>query len=142
MSDTPMKQKEKFLKYIDENYLTEYVAVHSLVERKLLFEVINDADYVVVPSITEGFGLSAVEACNMGKCILHSSGGSLPELVFGKCLEFENRNSSDLVEKIAKVILRREDAFNVISMKKFVEETMAENLISMYQSLYKGESSI
>lgn len=139
MSDNPMKQKEKFLKYIDDNMLKDYVIVHSSVEREMLLEVINDADYVVVPSITEGFGLSAVEACNMGKCILYSSGGSLPEVVFGKCLEFENRNSSDLAEKILKIIVHKEDAFDVIPKKKFDEETMAKGLISMYQSIYKGE---
>jgi len=52
-------------------------------DRKTLSEYIRQADCVVVPSLTEGFGFAALEACVLGKKVVATNAGSLPEVIFG-----------------------------------------------------------
>ncbi len=49
--------------------------------RHLLIELVAGAKAVAFPSLYEGFGLPAAEACALGIPVLASSGGSLPEVV-------------------------------------------------------------
>lgn len=55
---------------------------------------------VVIPSTSEGFGYAAVEACAMEKPVIVSNAGSLPEVISGKHLLFQSKNSDDLAQKI------------------------------------------
>ena len=54
------------------------------VPRNVLAGYLDAADCVVIPSLSEGFGFSALEACNAGKIVVATDAGSLPEVVFGK----------------------------------------------------------
>lgn len=40
-------------------------------------------DCIVVPSLSEGFGLAVLEACTLGKKVVATDVGSIPEVVFG-----------------------------------------------------------
>ena len=110
----------------------KYISIKESVSRNELNKLIVDADYVVIPSIAEGFGFSAVEACDLGKSVIYSNGGSLPEVVFGNCLEFENRSAMDLAQKLLSVIQFGDSAFSVIPPKTFEESRMLEELIALY----------
>lgn len=48
-----------------------------------LFELLAAADCVVIPSLSEGFGFTAIEACSLNKRVVITSAGALPEVVFG-----------------------------------------------------------
>lgn len=137
MAKDPKPEREKFVKRVKENNLEKYVIVKESVNREDLENYIMCADYVVVPSITEGFGLTAIEACNMGKKVIHSSGGSLPEVTFGSVVEFENKNSEDLKEKLEKII-KGELEFNNKSRKDFSKETITSEIIDLYKNLLKN----
>ncbi len=73
MAKDPESERAKFVKQVKEHQLEKYVIVKESVDRSDLENYIMCANYVVVPSITEGFGLSAIEACNMGKKLIYSS---------------------------------------------------------------------
>ncbi len=134
MANDPMDQKQKFLKQIKECNLEKYVIVKDPVARSDLEIYIKSCDYVVVPSITEGFGLTAVEACEMGKKLIHSSGGSLPEVTFGEVLEFENRNSKSLANILKNVILGKVE-FNKKQKKDFSSQTIGKEMYAFYEEL-------
>ena len=70
----------------------ENVILVDPVQRKQLPSYIAAADCVVVPSLSEGFGFSAAEACAMGKPVVASDVASLPEVVSGKYLLVEPGN--------------------------------------------------
>ena len=61
--------------------------------------LLRAVDCVVVPSLAEGFGFSTIEAAAMGKPVIASDAGSLPEVVSGKHLFFSSKNHLDLAEK-------------------------------------------
>lgn len=136
MGNDPISEKNRFLKLVKENHLEHNVIVKDSVPREDLDIYIKSCDYVVVPSITEGFGLTAIEACDMHKKLIYSNAGSLPEVTFGETLEFENRNSEDLSNKLNKIILKQ-ISFNKKEKKDFSSKTIRQQLLNMYKTLKK-----
>lgn len=131
----PEKEREQFLKYIRDKRLQKYIIVRDSVERKQLASCITQADCVVVPSLTEGFGYSALEACQLGARLIHSDGGSLAEVSFGVCRSFKNGDSSDLAEKLLKVMDDEPDAFSYVSDKIFSYSAMQEGIMNIYKKV-------
>jgi glycosyltransferase involved in cell wall biosynthesis len=89
-----------------------------------------------VPSITEGFGYTAAESCSLGKRIIASDGGSLPEVVSGQALFFENRNSKDLA---AKILLAAKGEFENLDKKIFDWENSTKELLGIYENLLRQQ---
>lgn len=129
----PVELRAKFVKLIHEEQLDDVVLIKESLPREELSGCILQADYVVVPSVTEGFGFSALEACQMGKHIIYSDGGSLPEVVYGKCLGFENRNDTDLADKLQRIVQKGDEAFDNIGEKKFTYDRMINGIIRLYE---------
>ena len=131
MANDPMREKQKFINQVQNNNLQNYVIVKDSVNHDEIWNFIECANYVVIPSITEGFGLSAIEACEMGKNLIHSSAGSLPEVTFGNVAEFENRNSQDLANVLIETI-RENNLFKYKNKKDFSRKTIGNEFIEMY----------
>lgn len=73
----------RILKGLNKVSRSYYRLLPSL-SREYLSELLRAADCIVVPSLSEGFGLTAVEACSLGKRVVATSAGALPEVVFGE----------------------------------------------------------
>ncbi len=84
--------------------LQEKVKILDSLPYQHLPVLIAVADSIIVPSVSEGFGYAAVEAMAMGKPLVVSDAGSLPEVVGGKHLIFQKKNAPDLAEKMEKAI--------------------------------------
>ena len=136
MAKEPHKERNKFIKKVEKYNLSKYIIIKESVSREDLDNYRACADYIVVPSITEGFGLSAIEACEAGKKLVHSSGGSLPEVTFGQVAEFENRNS-DSLEKVLESIILKKIRYKTKKKKDFSKENMASKYLGAYKSLLK-----
>lgn len=134
----PVKLRQKFIDSIRHYGLEDTVLVQDSLKREDLCRCILQADYVVVPSVTEGFGLSALEACQMGKKIISSTGGALTEVVYGDCLFFENRNSQALADCLQKVLEQGDDAFEHVPYRSFPYEDMVDGIEAIYKSLIQG----
>lgn len=136
VSKDPKKGLVKFIKYLKENNLENLIKYRTDIKRKEMLQFIECADYVVVPSITEGFGLSAIEACERNKKLIHSNGGSLPEVTYGKCLEFENRDVLDLSNILLNTINNKAKFINK-KKKDFSTETIVNEFYQMYNDVVK-----
>ena len=132
VSNNPLSEKNRLRRLVKKYGLEDIIAVKDPLPEEDLVAAIRTAYCVIVPSITEGFGLSAAESCLLGKPVIVSDAGSLPEVVFGKVLFFENRNSRDLADKI---LLATEDKFNFIPEKTFDWNTSTKRLLSVYEAL-------
>lgn len=74
------------------------------VPRSSLPSYIKAADCVVVPSITEGFGLQAAEACALDVPVVATGEDtSLREVVSGKCVFVKPEDSLDIAKGVQKV---------------------------------------
>ena len=138
LAKDPADQREKLLNLMEKHQIMNRVIIKPSVKRNELFKIISEADYVIVPSITEGFGFSAAEACSLGSRVIYSSGGSLPEVVFGKTLMFENRNACDLADKLYKVIREGDKVFEIIPKKTFDKGAMVRKIIKLYEKVLKN----
>lgn len=136
MAKEPHQERNKFIKKVEKYNLNKYIIIRESVSRDDLDNYRDCADYIVVPSITEGFGLSAIEACEAGKKLIHSSGGSLPEVTFGQVAEFENRNSESL-EKVLESIILNKIKYKTKKKKDFSKENMASQYLEAYKALLK-----
>ncbi len=133
----PEKPRREFLERMRNDHLRGQVRVRPSLPREDLVACIKQADCVVVPSLTEGFGFSALETCQSGTPLIYSDGGSLPEVAYGKCRSFKNRDSSDLADKLQAVIEGAEDAFEEIPEKSFTKEEFLGGIEEIYNEMVK-----
>ena len=131
----PEDLREAFIKKIQTDGLGNAVRIAASVKREELASAIKQAECVVVPSLTEGFGFSALEACQMGSRLIYSDGGSLPEVAFGECRAFRNRDAEDLAEKLKAAMEQKEDAFCKVPEKVFTYENMIGGIIRLYETI-------
>lgn len=139
MGNDPLSEKKKAFKFIEKNGLSEYVKIVDPVEREDLKTYIKSADYIVIPSITEGFGLSAIEACESKVPLIHSSGGSLPEVVYGLTKEFKNRDSNDLYNVLKDTIYNKTKNFEKKKPKDFSKKHISKQFKDYYEMILKDK---
>ncbi len=92
------------------------------------------SDCVIVPSLSEGFGFSATEACAMGIPVVASNCTSLPEVVSGKYVLVEPRNSDAIVKGILDVYRGR---IKISKLKRFTWNDCVEKHIELYKEVLK-----
>ena len=134
LADEPHEQREYFMEEVKKGGLEKLVYVARSRTREDLNALIQKADYIVVPSITEGFGYSAIEACGFDKKLICSTAGSLPEVVYGKCLFFENRNAEDLKDKLVSVLDGTAQFCN-LEPKDFSRNEIVRQFVALYQRI-------
>ncbi len=99
----------------------------SSVDDAELTALYRQARVVVVPSITEGFGLPVAEALSLGSVVISSAGGALPEIGGDAVLRFDPADPSALAAAIHCVIVD-DDAWSTLSERSrhFVAPTWSE----------------
>lgn len=93
---------------------------------------IKAADCVIVPSLTEGFGYTAAEAAAMGKPIVSSNTASLPEVVSGKHILVEPKNSKEIADAVVSIFHGK---CHKTKLKKFTIEENVSNYLRVYEEL-------
>jgi glycosyltransferase involved in cell wall biosynthesis len=89
----------------------------SSMPREKLPDFINIADVVVVPSLSEGFGFSAAEACSLGKKVVVTDVGSLPEVVHGRVVKVKKADPGAIAEGVLKAF---RGGYTEVPEKKFL----------------------
>ncbi|MCK4589183.1 MAG: glycosyltransferase family 4 protein [Nanoarchaeota archaeon] len=97
------KRYRYILDLIKKLKIEDKVIMHNPVSYKDLPSYIKAADCVVVPSLAEGFGFAAAEACAMDVPVVASNTTSLPEVISKKYLLIEPKNSKAIAEAIFSV---------------------------------------
>lgn len=97
-------------------------------------------DVVLMPSRSEGFGLTAIEAMANGCVVVASNVGGLPEVVRdGECgLLHQSEDTSDMADKIVSLIndkdtYNRLQAQSLREVEKYSFERYAELINNMYE---------
>jgi glycosyltransferase involved in cell wall biosynthesis len=99
-----------------------------------LVEIVTSADCIVVPSLAEGFGYTALEAAASGVPFVASNTSSIPEVVGGKYV-FSEPGS---VESIARAVKDVEQGrYNVLPEKSFSWRSTVDAYELEYERLIK-----
>ncbi len=131
----------------DKQYRTKYSQLLQLIKKlQLEDKIINippvphselpdylmAADCVVIPSLSEGFGYTAAEAAAMGKPIVASNTTSLPEVVSGKHILVEPKNSKEIAAAVVSVFHGK---CHKTKLRKFTIEENVSNYLKVYAEL-------
>ena len=104
----------------------------------MLRGTIAAVDCAIVPSLSEGFGLAAVEVCAVGTPLIASDVDSIPEVVSGKWLLFESGNSHALAEQIVATYHKH---YHKNPLKQFPLQETIKNYLKTYQNFVHNETS-
>lgn len=130
LTDDPMPNRIAIIERIKKLNMARMVRVRKSLPFRDLKKSIANSYCVIVPSVTEGFGFSAYQACLMKKNIIASDAGSLPEVVFGNALVFKNKDAQDLAKNILKAL---EGDFSRYQNK--IKNNQVEKVINLYNRL-------
>ncbi len=131
LSNDPHDRYEMLRKMILENKIGDIILIDP-VPRAELPDYIASSDCVVVPSLTEGFGFTAAEACAMDKPVVATNVGSLPEVVSGKYILVEPRDPEEIADAIFRVW---KGDFMTTPKKDFKWDSCVNEYLKLYNSL-------
>lgn len=126
----PQDRRELICNMINLLGVKDDVVLSDSVPYKFLPEQIMVSDCVVIPSLSEGFGFSAVESCAMGKPVVVSNVASLPEVVSGQYVLIEPRNPKAIARGVVQVY---EGRVKKSKLNKFTWD----DCVSGYEKIYK-----
>ena len=81
-----------------------------------------------------GFGFNAVEAMALGKPVLISDAGSLPEIIGGKYQIFRKQDVQDLAEKAVLMVQKK---YQRKKVRKFLWKDCVERYLKMYHQFLR-----
>ena len=124
-----------------EEYKIENVTFTSLLQYEEYLNKLNNSDCLILLSETEGFPMSILEAMTLGKTVITTPAGGIPEF----CLNRRNglyakRNPEDVAKKIIYLYknpdLRREISKNDIQDAEIFDwNNIVDQYIDLYDSL-------
>lgn len=144
--DVP-KLKYIFILSKDSQYLLKLRGIRAMISKmgmehkivlldpvphKQLPKYIRAADCVVVPSLSEGFGYTAAEACALGVPVVATNTTSLPEVVSGKYILVEPKSPEEIATAVERVYNKK---YTTSPLKKFLLETNISNYLKMYREV-------
>ena len=116
---------------LDEGILPCQLTVRSAKERKRLAQQFYEADLFLMPSRTEGFGLTALEALSAGLPVLVSDnsglGQALKEVTYGENVVIDSKDPTEWAKEIKAVRRKRRG----VRLKEASE--LREKYAKMYQ---------
>jgi glycosyltransferase involved in cell wall biosynthesis len=132
------KAYEKRYKYIVELIkkldIENKIILHDPVKYKELPNFVKAVNCVVVPSLSEGFGFAAAEACAMDKPVVAINTTSLPEVVSGKYILIKQKNEKEIAKGIQKIYNNK---FKESKLRKFTMEDNIKKYVDVYKQIKK-----
>jgi D-inositol-3-phosphate glycosyltransferase len=103
LAHEPKENYENIKNLIRDSKMESRIILLDPVQKTELRDYIMASDCVVVPSLSEGFGFTAAEACAMRKPVVACNVGSLPEVVSGKCVFVEPKKYESIADGVIKI---------------------------------------
>jgi D-inositol-3-phosphate glycosyltransferase len=120
------------LHLIEKLNIKNHVKTISPVPREKLPDYLKASDCVVVPSLAEGFGFCAAEACACGAPVVVTETGSLPEVANGKVAFVSPKDEESIANAVIKIC---DGEHTKISEKNFNWDLSAQKYIQLYENL-------
>ena len=136
----PVSEEERlyFSTYCDHNVLGDYVEYLGIV-KDAGTSLIPESDIVLLPSRTEGFPVSLLEALRAGSAVLATRVGGIPELLKdGENGFFIKRDGEDIAEKIERLLGNPKllEMFSGKSKALYEKNFRIEEVCARYADIY------
>jgi glycosyltransferase involved in cell wall biosynthesis len=103
----------------------------------------KNAEFFVLPSLYEGFGLPVLEAMQQGCAVITSNVSSLPEAGGDAALYIDPNNVDDMAQKMQKLLKDENFRKDLIKkgheqVKKFSWEKSAKEVLNVFEEMGKN----
>ena len=136
--ETHQQRYEKLLQLINKltkkHKLENRIKIIPSVPYEQLGSFIAAADCAIVPSVSEGFGYSAIEACTMNIPLVAANVGSIPEVVSGRFVLVNSKDSNAIAEGVVKI---KEKNYTSTPLKRFTWERAIQEYLDVYGELQR-----
>jgi glycosyltransferase involved in cell wall biosynthesis len=134
LSRRPERGYQRILELIQKLELKDGqdVILMDSVPREELPWYIQASDCVVVPSLSEGFGFTCVEACTMKVPVVSTDAGALPEVIFGRHVIVRQGDPVALARGIEKIYHRE---YTLSKDKVYSWKDAVKNCVKAYEHL-------
>jgi glycosyltransferase involved in cell wall biosynthesis len=109
------------------------LAFSGFVSEFMKYRLLRHCEFLVYPSIYEGFGIPALEAMSLGKPVLASMTSSFPEVIGAAGVYFDPLSAAEFAGALAEISDRRKQAELAAIAKKgaaaFTWQRMAEPVV-------------
>jgi len=111
-------------------------------EQESIVEILSVGDLFLMPSQSESFGLSALEAMACGMPVVSSNAGGLPELIHhGETGYIAEIGDIDKMADYALTLLEDDNRYRIFSenaLERAINMFSSEKIIPMYEEYYKS----
>ncbi len=131
LAEEPRAEYLRMRHMVEESRVSDHIhLVEATHDRRKIANYILSADCVVVPSITEGFGLTTAEACALNIPVVATHVGSIPEVISGRHLLIKPGSP----EAISRAVLRIQQGDWEQTPKKIFSW---DRMVSEYEDVYR-----
>ncbi len=118
--------------FIQKNKISPIVEILSDLPKEELINIVSNADAVVIPSYSEGFCFTAVEAMALDRPIISSGKAALKEVVSGRHLTMPSHNAQGLVQCMERAL---DNDWDITTSKKFELSDSVKRYIQLYEKM-------
>ena len=123
---------------IMEGPLNKNAALLSELPHEALLKELLSSNCIIIPSLCEGFGFSAVETAAMKIPVISSGMGALPEVVSGQAITTKEYNAESLLLAMEAALA---GDYDIIEQRKFTTEDFVRNHLKLYQKMITEEKN-
>lgn len=132
--------RERLEKQILEKDVLKYVTLTGFLSDPDLIDLYRGATAYVQPSLSEGFGLTSLEAMSLGTPVVEADATSLPEVGGEAALYFDPYNPLDMAEKLSQVLRDKQlraqlSRKGIARAKQFSWEKLAKETLKVYEAV-------
>lgn len=129
LSNDPRNRYEMMKDIIEKEKISDSVLLLESLNYRDLPYYIAAADCVVVPSLTEGFGYSAIESAIMDKIVISTKVGAIPELNPNGFF-IKAKSSRTIANSLSLVVNNKKNSNNI--RKRLIRILDRENILDNY----------
>lgn len=134
----PEKRRERLVRRAKE-LLGDSVTILDSVPRQQLASYLSICDCIAVPSLTEGFGFTTVEAASLGCTVVASDVGSIPEVISGRYLLVPPNDPYALGDALCTALAGGGVS---VPIKKFDVKDMVDGYEALYARLAENKPTL
>ena len=130
--------KEEYLSELKQKYSFENINIVGELPHDAAMDKINDSDIFILPSYTEGFPNVILEAMHLGKAIIATNVGAIPEILGNNTgIVINAKSEKDIIDSLE--LLLNNSNLRVEYSKKAKEESkqyLLENVLKTYTKVW------
>lgn len=122
---------------------SDNIALVGELEHNKALEHLNMSSAFVLPSYTEGFPNSVLEAMALGKTIIATDVGAIPQMLSGGCgIVVKAKDAAELKSALIKVMTENVDEYGVNALNKVKNEYEISKVVEQYIKLWRKSNVI